>query len=325
MTEPKRPGGEKPEDDSMEAYWESVQRTKPARKRSSSDLVRVPTVVPYVKWAQIPEGADRSFLHVLPGAPADRDRVFREYSLGDWLHFQGGIVIDSTDADMWIKTGPLNSLVSRLRTLPLPVESKDMTLPWFPHLPGVWELLWGLIAVENFVIEEPLRGLIDQPFYLVHDVHRALWEARFLAREHESHVPVEVFVETFLRWVLNEPLTVSDRAALSQIGVRRVVGTEQEQLDVFLFLLTLAGQNGLLNRAVLYFDKLERALDGAGRPILRQLHTLVLTGERWTKLGNCPLGVIVGFSAQTRDRTQLRRLHAKLATEIEVGICRAYE
>ncbi len=92
--------------------------------------------------------------------------------------------------------------------------------PWFyltsrlsSFRSGTWNLLWELLDVSEFVVEEPLRGLVDQGF-LFTEFFQALWEARFLLQE--SAPNVEKLVEALIRWMTWAELSSEDRELLGK-------------------------------------------------------------------------------------------------------------
>ena len=107
---------------------------------------------------------------------------------------------------------------------------------------------------------------------------------------------------------------------LESVGATRRISTDRERMDVLFFILTIAEHNALLNRYVMCFDGLERALTADSRGLLRELHTFLLTLDRWVRLAGTPVGVLIGMDTSQRHMSQLRRLHDKLADEVEAGL-----
>jgi hypothetical protein len=263
---------------------------------------------------------------VVPGATHfDRQAVVKQYVTGEWRRFQSGIHIDadpSLSSD-WLTVGVLKNFTNRIISMEMPPVNKNLMAGWYQtHVPQAWNLLWNLIAVDEFCVEDPLRGLVDKPFYLVHDVHRALWEARFLARENNTLQAAEGFVLHFTRWLVGDPLDAEGEKVLSALGINRHVVSPVERLDVLCFLLCLACQNGLLERAVFFFDDLEHALQPNRRSQLRQLWDLLECSRRWVRIGGCPLGVLIGFTGSRADMQLLTKLHPKLSVDITAGLNR---
>jgi hypothetical protein len=115
-------------------------------------------------------------------------------------------------------------------------------------------------------------------------------------------------------------LSDEDVSTLEEIGVRRRVTLDAERIDILLFLVTLAAQNGIINRMTLCFDGLEQALQSNRRALLRELDTFLATMDRWVGFSHAPIGVMIGFNASARDLSQLRKLNPKLAERIEAGL-----
>ncbi len=293
----------------------------PPKRRQSSEVELSPSVLALSSWT-VSEDPDRLLALVVPGPTHfNRQEVLRQYRDGEWRRFHSGIVIDAgaTSTD-WLEGNIASNFLTRIRMLRMPPVSKGIMAKWYPRASGAWELLWNLIAVEEFIVEEPLRQLIDKPFYLVHDVHRALWEARFLAREHPNLGPVQGFMMHFDRWLMGDPLGDEGRKALAALGIKRLITKDSERLDVACFLLALACQNGLLERSVFLFDDLEHALQPNKRSMLRQLHDLLESGRRWARLGSNPLGILIGFTGSKADLQLLTKYNAALADEVSAGL-----
>ncbi len=291
------------------------------KRRQSSEVMLSPSVTAITAWS-IDDDPERLIAIVVPGATHfDRQEVIRQYAEGEWRRFHSGIVIDAAPPKTteWLEGNVSTNFMERLRRLPMPPLTKDIMAPWYPR-EGDWELLWNLIAVEEFIVDEPLRQMIDKPYYLVHDVHRVIWEARFLAREHSSLHATEVLVTHFIRWITGEPLGDDGRKALAEIGINRLVSSPAERLDVTCFLLSLAYQNGLLERAVFFFDDLEHALQPSKRSALRQLRDLLDCGRRWARIGGSPLGILVGFTGTRTDLQLLAKYNAGLTHDVNAGL-----
>jgi hypothetical protein len=292
----------------------------PPKRRQSAEVELSPSVLALSSWT-VSEDPDRLLTLVVPGPTHfNRQEVLRQYRDGEWRRFHSGIVIDDSKSTDWLEGNVASSFLTRVRMLRMPPVSKDIMAKWYPRTSGAWELIWNLIAVEEFIVEEPLRQLIDKPFYLVHDVHRALWEARFLAREHLDLGPVQSFMLYFDRWLMGEPLGDEGRKALASLGIKRLITKDSERLDVACFLLSLACQNGLLERSVFLFDDLEHALQPNKRSMLRQLHDLLESGRRWARLGSNPLGILIGFTGSKADLQLLTKYNAALAEEVGAGL-----
>ena len=149
-----------------------------------------------------------------------------------------------------------------------------------------------LLEVESFLVDEPLRSMVDQRFYLISDLFRVILEARFQVAE---GAPPSLFLDAITRWILNEKLTARQETLFEEAKVsRRVQPTEQ--LDLCFFLVALSAQSGLINRLTLALDHVDRATSAgltAKKTYLKELDDLAFCATRWEKLGS-PLGVIFG-------------------------------
>lgn len=310
MNQPPR----RPKSDDIEVFWSAVRGGTKRRKPISSEIYVMPTTVPIVEWTV---SLDKSALFVVPGSlPQDRSVLLQQYAGGEWKKFHSGVILDTDPSHAWLEEGLLANVTQRIARLPVPPESKEVLPAKFPPIAGYWELLWGLVTIREFIVEEPLRGMVDQEFYLLHDGYKAIWEARFLAKE-TSFDETSGFIETYLRWIANETLSEKDKGRLSHARINRTVNSEQERIDMLLLLLTLATQNGLIDRIVITLDGLEEALRPEGRPLLKQLYTWIESLDRWIHIGNCPLGLVVGFSGSKSDLSLLKRFHPKLFVRIQ--------
>lgn len=242
---------------------------------------------------------------VVPGLHQERQAAFR--SLGSWR--EPDVIVDTScfRMDQWTREPVVPHVTDRLSALSVPSQE-------FPRSEDVWELLWALVAVEDFLIDEPLRSMVDQKFYLVHDVYRLIWEIRFVSHETSDLKPAKQLMGTFLRW-LEGTLLPEDRQRLMALGIQRAI-QEQERADVLLFLTTLAAQNVIVSRIVLGFEGLNDILMPKERPKLKQFHGFLRALSRWGQMG-CPVRAVIGFDLE--DIPRLRRLHPKLADDIQAG------
>ena len=260
---------------------------------------------------------------VVPGPTHfDRREVLKQYTEGEWKRFHSGIVIDASPSKTieWLEGHVAANFMARVGLMPMPPVPEDILAKWYPRDTGTWEILWSLIAVEEFLVDDALRQMIDKSFYLVHDVHRLLWEARFLAREHDTLQAVEGFMVHFTRWLSGEPLDEEGQRVLSALGINRLVTNNSEKIDVMCFLLSLACQNGLLERVIFVFDDLEHALQPNKRSILRQFRDLLESGRRWARIGGSPLGFLIGFTGSRTDLSLLSKYDASLSRDVVAGL-----
>jgi len=161
---------------------------------------------------------------------------------------------------------------------------------------GSWSLMWSLLSVEDFLIEDPLRELADQGQRFT-EFFRAIWEVRFLYGEGRN---VRSQVTSLIRWASDSTLFPDDRETLRRLGIRRALSRRRDRYDLMFFLLALARQNECVERAIFVFDGLEGALDQAPairRERFRCLLELTEIAEHWATLGS-PTGILFGYSKQ---------------------------
>lgn len=282
-----------------------------------------PPVEPVIKWTlRFHDEAKRPAMLVVPGATAhDRMSWYRKFLSEEWSSFRPDTVEDiiSDGARNWIDESILGNVTTRFSEAKVPGEAKNELPPWFPPTVS-WELLWALASIPTFVCEDPLRGLVDESHYVFHEVFRVLWELRFRVIENKDFEPTIQFFEAAVRWLTASPLNTTEQAMLEACGVTRRITSDQERLDVLCFLITLCHDNALLNRYVLCFDGLERALHPENRAQLREMNTFLATLDRWIRLTQTPIGVLIGMDASSTKLAALRRLNPKLADQIVAGL-----
>ncbi len=249
-----------------------------------------PTPEAVLQWAEAEPTASRP-LFVVTGTQEERRVNLKAFS-GD---------ASGTLTRSWVQDGVVQNVLDRLRQLRI-----------FPGKNRVGlNILWALVTSEDFIVEEPLRGMVDHSFYLIHDLYRLLWEARFTVREGNDP---ESVIDAMTRWISREPLRDEDTAIFAHLGIDRLVRSPAEQFDITCFLLTMAAQNGLVGRVIWLFDDLE---EGLKQPeVLLQLESLIRTISRWIEIGRCPLGIIIGFQGTKADMALLRRRNARLFSQI---------
>lgn len=284
----------------------------------------IPPVEPVIKWTlRFHDEAKRPAMLVVPGATAhDRLTWYRKYLSDEWSSFRPDTVEDiiGDGARDWVDQSILANFTARVAMAQVPHEAKNELPDWFPPPVLAWEFVWALASVETFLAEEPLRGLVDRSHYVFHEVYRVLWELRFRLRENKDVAPTQQFFDAAVRWMTASHLTETDLAMLESAGVTRRIRSDQERFDVLCFLITLAEHNALLNRFIVCFDGLERAIRPEKRGLLRELQMFLATLDRWIRLAQAPIGVLVGMDTSARQMSSLRRLNPKLADEIEAGL-----
>jgi len=308
-------------DDHVGASWPEL-RPKTLKRRVVNHA-QMPPVEAVIKWTlRFHDEGKRPAMLVVPGATAaDRMGWYRKYLSEEWVSFRPETVEDivSEGARDWVDQTILTNFTNRIALAKVPEETRHDLPRWFPP-DETWELVWALAAVPTFVVEEPLRGLVDQSHYLFHEVYRVLWELRFRVTENKDFKPALEFFQATMRWLTASHLSTTDQAMLEAAGVTRRINSEQERFDVLCFLITLAEHNAILNRCVFCFDGLERAIRPEKRPLLREMSQFLATIDRWIRMAQAPIGVLIGMDASSRQMAALRRLNAKLADEIEAGL-----
>lgn len=300
----------------------ALARVRPLVTETSSDRsgVREVIVGPIFRWATQFDDPARPVLLTIPGSNAEeRETLLNAYLDPRYASLRSDAIEDVQGERTrdWLTVGAVESFVQRVSTLRVPAEVRaGMRLPAVDE----WEILWGLMRVDPFIVEEPLRSLVDQSWYLVSEAHKALWEARFLDRENADKTKVIAFVGAMSRWMMGRELSVEDVELLAAAGIQRRVERDEEKLDLACFILTLAAQNGLLNRVVMAFDGLEDALRPAARPGLRQLLGVVRVADRWVHMGCSPIGLFVGAPSDKAALQQLRKLNPHLADRVTAGL-----
>jgi hypothetical protein len=283
-----------------------------------------PSVEPIIKWTlRFHDEGKRPGLMVVPGSTAqDRMTFYRKYLSEEWASFRPDTVEDivGDPARDWVDQTVLANFTGRIAQARVPEAAKRDLPNWFTPV-WAWEFVWALAAVPSFVVEEPLRSMVDQSHYLFHEVYRAVWEMRFRLRENRDQPEAaHQFFNAFVRWLTASQLSASDLAMLEAAGVTRRVTSDQERMDVLFFLLTLAEHNTLLNRYVLCFDGLERALRPEKRSLLREMGSFLTTLDRWIRVAQTPVGVLIGMDTSPRQISALRRMNPKLGDAVVAGM-----
>jgi hypothetical protein len=163
----------------------------------------------------------------------------------------------------------------------------------------VWNMLHfgepifiDLLTTESLLVEEPLRSMVDQRFYLISDLFRVILEARAEVIEGANPEP---FIGAIARWIQDQKLSSKQEKLFEAAKVtRRVQPTEQ--LDLIFFLAALAAQSGIIERLTISLDRMDLAASAGPtdrRTYLRELDDVAFGATRWEKLGS-PLGVIIG-------------------------------
>lgn len=170
---------------------------------------------------------------------------------------------------------------------------------------GDWGLLWSLCDVEDFVVDEPLRSMVDRGTQYT-ELFQAIWEIRFLLDE---GLDVRPHVEAFTHWLTEGE---EDLELLPGLGIENRPLTTHQRIDLLLFLLALAQQNSLIDAPVFVFDGLERApaQEIPLKELLQGLLEMIEAVENWASLGS-PAGILIGVSSGGTLRS-LRRHNGRL-------------
>jgi hypothetical protein len=242
----------------------------------------------------------------VPGDSLERELL---YSSPKWDVFRMDSVLE-LGSDTNTLEGVVPSFVHRLANAKLPTPLKD------DFSLSQWSILWALILQDDFLVEDPLRAKVDRQDTLAHLLYRTIWEARFIMRE--SPIKLPTFMFSLVQWLSSTLVAEADLAMLS-IGLPRKALSIAERLDALLFLLTVAQQNGLFNRAVFAFEHLDGCLrDGQIEP-LRQIGFFLASVDKWVRIG-CPIGILLGLNTGSTALRTLRKLSPKLHDRVELGL-----
>lgn len=234
-----------------------------------------PTVRRIHTWVDALSDGGDPILTVVGPDPLLRNEVFKVcYQVPDLQ-----VVGSARNTQDWLQKGVLDDITGRVRAI----------------TGRPWGLIWDLIDVEDFIVEEPLRGLIDQGFSFT-GLFKALWETRFLVQEGRKPESL-VLLGAVLRWLASQDLSPEQQAQLEKVHIDRELVSVQERLDMLLFLLALAYQNGLADRAIFVFDGLERVVRSSPikrKELIHQLTEATTALTRWSRLGSAT-GVVFGL------------------------------
>ena len=293
---------------SLEEDWAALGSIR--RRRI---IERVPTplspVGPAEDWAETFDDGNRpAFYTVLGQSPQDRYEFYSKFQGGEL-----GVLSFTKEPLDWMGRGPLEVLQEIVEQAWIPDGAKDLLPAWWPPPSSTWALLWALGSTQDFLIEEPLRSMVDIRYSLAHDLYRAIWEIRFSLREKNDLLETSRLISAVGTWLLGRSLDDQDINLLTPVGIRRRVTLEQEKIDVLCVLLSLAAQNGLVSRVYVAFDNVERA----DRAKLKELHLVLQGCSRWARLMGMPLGILLGWNG---DGAGLGKANAKLAAMIIKGV-----
>lgn len=271
-------------------------------KRSSPASGTMPKIVVsgLVQWVSDLPSSERAPVFFLSG-----DQTLQGLSQYlAWSQMHPGAIDDVFGYAIrsWVRESLWESLLDRVRVAK-PAFTERLPA-WFPPEPEVWELLWGIGSVSEFVVEEPLRAIVDQKAYLAHEFYRLLWEVRFLVRENLNLSKAQSLVQNITKWAFGEG--PPDRGFFSDYNVPVLDLTLSQRYDLLWMLLTVAHQNGLFTRYMIGMDGLSEALEVPTSS--QEVETMISTLERWVLRGNSPVGVLIlNFDAASSEN--LEKLH----------------
>lgn len=253
-------------------------------------------------WVRGLDDAGPALLAIEGPTPMHRAEAYR-WIFSPQLGWTAG---DSGNIDTsWVKEGLVEAITQRLAF----ATQKDS-----------WQLFHALIEVPDFVVEEPLRSLVDQGFRFT-ESFKAIWEARHLLQEGQD-AAATTLTTALIQWMTGQALKPETRELLEKAHISRELVSTQDRLDMLFFLLALAQQNGLIDRTVVVIDSFELAVRQPAEPrraLLREALDVVTAAERWTRLG-ARVGIVFGFSKLHGTLTSLKRYSPKLHGRIRIAL-----
>lgn len=253
-------------------------------------------------WVRALDEGGPALLAIEGPSPLHRAEAFR-WIFSPQLGWTAG---DTGNIDTsWVKEGLVEALTQRLAF----ATQKDS-----------WQLFHALLDVPDFVVEEPLRSLVDQGFRFT-EFFKAIWEARHLLQESRDTAATQL-TTALIQWMTGQTLKPETRELLEKAHISRELISTQDRLDMLFFLLALAQQNGLIDRTVVVFDSFELAVrqgTDQRRALLREALDVVVAAERWTRLG-ARVGIVISFSKNHGTMTSLKRYNPKLHQRIQAAL-----
>ena len=215
-------------------------------KRSSPASGTMPKIVVsgLVQWVSDLPSSERAPVFFLSG-----DQTLQGLSQYlAWSQMHPGAIDDVFGYAIrsWVRESLWESLLDRVRVAK-PAFTERLPA-WFPPEPEVWELLWGIGSVSEFVVEEPLRAIVDQKAYLAHEFYRLLWEVRFLVRENLNLSKAQSLVQNITKWAFGEG--PPDRGFFSDYNVPVLDLTLSQRYDLLWMLLTVHDRDGWVVRSL---------------------------------------------------------------------------
>lgn len=205
-----------------------------------------------------------------------------------WVPIGYGHVLSFTD---WLKKG-VDPAVTEVVRRASPLRD-DMPM-WFPPEPREWELLWGVASMPDFVIDEPLRTIVDQSNHPAHELYRQIWEVRFLTKERVNLNSAQEIVHRTTAWLTGEDIPSHHR------------------YDLLCALLTLAVQNELIEDFNFHFQGLDRAFEEP--KLLEDFDEFIYVVQCWADMGSL-VNVTIGLDPKLLPK--LEEVHPKLAKRLQ--------
>lgn len=254
------------------------------------------------EWLSSTGQTNSSFLCVWGTSPQERGGTYNDLAAGPWA-------LERHSTREWLWGDVLEDFTQKARRIRLSENYAGKA----PRTSS-WEWLWGLAHTDVLCIEEPLRGMADNPHHLVHRVMLSVMNARFKVLEGESLETLGATIQAITQWITMRDLTPEQEVILEEAGVNRPLFSESERVDCLMFLLGLAYQNGLIQKQVFVYDDLETVCGESDRNKLRSLHGLLQAVRRWKNLTEIPVRFLVGLELSSFPL--LRRLCPKFAADV---------
>lgn len=285
----------KPTQDDLTDDWRALG-VQPSRRKAAPEPV-LPDPERVLLWLA-GHGDDDVYLTVPGGSPQARAGFYNAIDCGTWT-------VERSNPRAWLTEGPLDDLTRRIGRLePLTGGTGD------------WAWLRALAATKDFLIEEPLRTMVDNQVYLIHDAMLILLALRFAILEGQDDP--DLLFRAFIQWLRGEGLEPEQRRLLHATGITKLVTGFAGRVDLLFFLLALAFMNDVLDRTVFVFDDLEGACSPGSPVFLRELHSILGLATRWSRATDFPGTFLLGFDP--RRQALLRRLAPKFAEDVQVSM-----
>ena len=291
---------------SIEKYWGAIRGGR--AKHLGFSLVQSRALTPLLVWGSNLESS--STMMVLPGEDREACLSLLERELPSRVIVRSRASLSSTST----RTRLLES------TCDLKVPAKfrtnfDFQPPEPEGNPLGWDLIWSLIATANLSLSSNLVDLTSNRSSRFMEFYRAILEARFEAREGQSIASIEDNVMSIVYWIEgNTYFEGSARAFYSKAGIKSKV-QPGEQLDLLMFILTLARDNHLLDDFIAVLEGFE----GFQSSTLDEVSEVIEAACQWSTFG-CPLHLLVEWRLSTEEVSRLMAHHPKLHDHIVAGM-----